>query len=521
MIAPRVARAVLIGLTLSGSMLLAACSDDGGTATPAPPRVTPFVGAAPRDEVTPTVVTLPPGTPLSDERAREVLALLLDDPPDTIALAEAFEEIRRERDVRFVAPLIEIVRATNTKIVHMDATYVALLEDLTGLPYGRGWDRWAVWYGGTTLTPPPGFLAWKGELLAGIDPRFADFLREGVPSTIRIESVVWGSVPVDGITPLDQPPVLPAEAATYLLPEEPVFGLVVNGEARAYPFRIMDAHEMANDTLGGVPIALAYCTLCGTGIAYDRRGADGIVYSFSTSGLLYENNKLMYDRQTNTLWQQFTGRPAIGPLVEASAGTDGPWLNVLPVVVATWESWLTAHPETTVLDLETGIGSGYTPGHPYLQYFTSGDLYYPLSQRSADLIAKAWVFGLRVGEATKVYGLRGTIRRGVTNDRVGDVDVAVVGFGDAIEVAADGGPAGELTYIAGGEVRAYERPAGLNFAPGVDPLTVLDHRGRAWTVTEEALVGPDGERAPRLVGHISYWFPWYSAYPDTEIYQAP
>src|SRR6185369_7988742 len=130
---------------------------------------------------------------------------------------------------------------------------------------------------------------------------------------------------------------------------ERVFGVSVKGEARAYPLRILDWHEMVNDVVGGEPVTLSYCTLCGSGVLYATRGADGSARTFGTSGLLYRSNKLMVDRQTRTLWSNLTGEAVLGPL---AAGPGGPArLALLPVVVTTWQEWRARHPATTVLAL--------------------------------------------------------------------------------------------------------------------------------------------------------------------------
>ena len=107
-----------------------------------------------------------------------------------------------------------------------------------------------------------------------------------------------------------------ASDAEYLLDTDLVFGIEINGDARAYPLRIMGWHEMVNDVIGGVPVALAYCTLCGSGILFDTQleGTDEPLV-FGSSGLLYRSNKLMFDRKTNSLWNQFSGEPVVGPLV--------------------------------------------------------------------------------------------------------------------------------------------------------------------------------------------------------------
>ena len=107
----------------------------------------------------------------------------------------------------------------------------------------------------------------------------------------------------------------PASAASYLNPDDPVFGVEINGDARAYPLRIANWHEMVNDVVGGVPVSLAYCTLCGSGILFDGRVAGRAEpFTFGSSGLLYRSNKLMYDRQTDSLWEQLAGHPVTGSL---------------------------------------------------------------------------------------------------------------------------------------------------------------------------------------------------------------
>lgn len=176
---------------------------------------------------------------------------------------DALDQIVRTRDVSYVGVLIELLRASQAGIARDldDGAIVAALRRLTGLAYGDDWIAWVEWYGGTSNTPPPGFVGWKGRLLGRIDPRFETFLRDGAPARVSVEEIQWGGVTVDGIPVLEDPRVVAADMATYLTPNEPVFGLAVGGDARAYPLRIMDWHELVNDTVGGVPVALTYCPL--------------------------------------------------------------------------------------------------------------------------------------------------------------------------------------------------------------------------------------------------------------------
>jgi len=158
------------------------------------------------------------------------------------------------------------------------------LEALTG-ERRRGYYDWVEFVGAhAEITPAAGYPAWKLSLLSRIDTRYRTVFYDGAPARIRLEEIVWGGVPLAGIPALDDPPTIPASQAAYLLEKEEIFGIVVAGRARAYPLRFLSWHELLNDTLGGEPIVLSFCTLCGTGIFYRARTPDGGVYRFDTSG---------------------------------------------------------------------------------------------------------------------------------------------------------------------------------------------------------------------------------------------
>ena len=438
------------------------------------------------------------------------------------AAEEARDLIVARHDTRFVGVLIEVLRAGQIGILPAldEAATVHTLQVLSGQTWGAEWPAWVEWYGGTALAPPPGFTGWKGRLLARVDRRFAGFLRDGAPSRIRAEEIEWGGVRVDGIPALTHPAMIAAAAASYLTARDPVFGLAINGDARAYPLRIMDWHEMANDLVGGVPVSLAYCTLCGAGIAYDGRGAGGTVYTFGSSGLLFRSNKLMYDHQTRTLWNQLTGEPVLGPLAARPIA-----LKLLPVVLTTWADWRTQHPDTRVLDPATGYDRPYVLGAPYGPYFAAPGTMFPVWQRRRLLPPKTRVYTLRLDGVPKAYPLDALVARRVVNDVVGRTPVVLVAVRGTVTVAGrqEAGPPDRLrgsavTYSAGGEVRAYRR-GGETFAPGADAGTLLDAAGRPWRVEEDALVGPRGMRAPRISGFLAYWFGWYAFFPRTLVYQ--
>ena len=205
-------------------------------------------------------------------------------------------------------------------------------------------------------------------------------------------------------------------------------------------------------------------------------------FVFGSSGLLYRSNKLMYDQTSHSLWNQFTGRPVVGELT--GSGVE---LRALPVTITSWQDWLSRHPDTRVLSLDTGFDRDYTPGQPYGEYFANEELMFPAITADDRLPPKDYVFALRADGAEKAWPLEDFAERRVINDRVGDLDVVLIG--DA----------------ATRTVRAY-RSEGRRFEAGSDP-TSLSAAGATWQVEEAALIGPDGQ-LERLPGHIAYWFAW-------------
>jgi Protein of unknown function (DUF3179) len=330
-------------------------------------------------------------------------------------------------------------------------------------------------------------------VMAVIDPNFRLFLKPGVAHEIRLEEIVWGGVKKDGIPALTNPKHIAVADGTYLDDGELVFGVEIAGDARAYPLRILDWHEMLNDVVGGVPVTLAYCTLCGSGILYDARvpGHDE-PFEFGSSGLIYRSNKLMYDQATHSLWHQFTGRPVVGPLT--GSGIE---LEVLPVTITSWREWQEHHPDTKVLSIDTGHERNYTPGEPYGEYFASDELMYPMLVPDARLAPKDYVFALRADGRQQAWSLADFEGGQVINAEVGELPVVLIG--DA----------------ATRTVRAYES-GGRAFAAGPDTATLVAD-GQSWRIEEDALVGPDGARLPRLPGHIAYWFAWQGFVADAPL----
>lgn len=188
------------------------------------------------------------------------------------------------------------------------------------------------------------------------------------PASIPIDEILEGGPSRDGIPALDHPPfLLPAEAPWK--DADLVLGVESEGEARAYPIAILEWHELVNDTLGGRPILVSYCPLCGTGVVFDRR-VEGAVRRFGVSGLLYRSDLLMYDRETESLWSQIAAEAVTGPSL-------GRRLALLRSRVERFGEWRRSHPETTVLSRKTGHRRDYSRS-PYGGYAASGRLAFPV-----------------------------------------------------------------------------------------------------------------------------------------------
>lgn len=363
------------------------------------------------------------------------------------------------------------------------------LQTITGAEIGPDWFDWMLWQELNPQIVPhqPSLIAFKRAIFLRIDPNFDVFLAprhlERDRMKIRLEEITWGGVRKDGIPSLDNPTLIAAGEADYLRDDDLVFGVSINGDTRAYPLRIMGWHEMFNEVIGGVPVALAYCTLCGSGILFETQlpgRAEPLI--FGSSGFLYRSNKLMFDRATHSLWNQFTGEPVSGDLVDSGIA-----LRQRPVVITTWADWRRGNPDTRVLSLATGYDRDYGSGVVYNDYFASDELMFPAHSDQSRHQQKDYVFGIREFGGAKAWPLKTFAETQVLNDDIHDRPLVLIG--DA----------------ATRTVRAYER--GEERFSG-DTKAVTSGDGTPWQITEDALIAPDGRTLPRVAGHIAYWFAW-------------
>jgi len=289
--------------------------------------------------------------------------------------------------------------------------------------------------------------------------------------------------------------MLTAKDATYLADDNIIFGIEINGDARAYPKRILAWHEMFVDTVGGVNIAGVYCTLCGTVIPY-KTTLNGVAYQLGTSGFLYRSNKLMYDKKTQSLWSTVKGEPVVGPLVD-----KGIVLEHIGVVTTTWGEWKRRHPKTTVLSLDTGHRRNYGEGVAYNAYFSTDQLMFNTPFIDTRLKNKQEVLALRFFASPKEQLAIDTNflnKHPLYTNNIGRQKILI------------------LTDHSGAN-RVYD-PQEIDFVSYDQDSTLIDSRGEQWYLEEHKLVAKKSNRQlTSLPYRRAFWFGWHAVFPETKL----
>jgi len=300
-----------------------------------------------------------------------------------------------------------------------------------------------------------GVIVYKFALSAGPSNGF-DLSNTILPR----EEILHGGPPRDGIPALSDPKLIAAAKADYLEPTDRVVGITLNGKSRAYPIGILNWHEIVNDEIGGQSFAITYCPLCGTAVAFDA-SIDGKSTEFGVSGLLYNSDVLLYDRDTESLWSQILSKSVSGKRV-------GHKLTALPISHTTWRDWSSKHPDTLVLSDDTGYSRNYQRD-PYAGYEESRHTYFAVNNRAPDNYhPKEIVVGLGIDGVYKAYPF-------VELDKHGKTE-----FSDTVN-----GTRFNLTW---------------------------DSANRSVNITDKT-----GKEVAAIQG---FWFAWFAFHPDTEIFKA-
>jgi len=367
----------------------------------------------------PSTVNISSAELTEDDRS---LLLSLLEPSYPLSKHNQVAKLKKRWSSAYIAPSLEIFNFIPDPSIRK-----ALLEQLvesTGEDFGTDINAWYRWLWNQPEKKVVGYDNFKADFYKVIDPRFEKYFRNRQDlADIRLDEIRWGGVVQDGIPPLRNPKMLSAAKATYLEDDNVVFGIEVNGDARAYPKRILAWHEMFTDTVGGEEVAGVYCTLCGFFVLYESN-AKGLFHNLGTSGFLHRSNKLMYDKATQSLWNTIKGEPVLGPLVGKDIS-----LTHQSVVTTTWGEWKRRHPDTKVLSLDTGHRRNYDEGVAYHAYFSTDELMFNTPYNDTRLKNKDEVLALKFKSAPHeqlAISAKYLSKNPIYMDEVGDQKVLVL-----------------------------------------------------------------------------------------------
>ena len=350
---------------------------------------------------------------------------------------------------------------------------------------------------------------WARELrLAGINTGIweTNFSKHSVP----YNEIFSGGVPRDGIPPIDDPRFVSVDDADEWLDEkEPVIALEIDGEAKAYPLQILTWHEIANDTLAGVPVSVTFCPLCNSAIVFDRR-LDGDVYDFGVSGNLRNSDLIMWDRQTQSWWQQLTGEAIVGQLTGAQ-------LDILPATLTAWQDFKVTYPDALVLSRDTGHRRSYG-ANPYAGYDEVGRSPFLFFGEEDDrLLPMERVAAVSVGRQSAAFPFSSLESERVVHHTLGVQDL-VVFFKPGARSALDQRSIADSREV--GSTAIFLRDLDgqlLTFAPDGEEF-VDQETGTRWNVFGQGVSGSHAGRRLTPVEHANhFWFAWAAFRPDTTV----
>ena len=336
-----------------------------------------------------------------------------------------------------------------------------------------------------------------------------DFTRR----TVAWEEIRSGGPPKDGIPAIDAP-VFEAVAAatTWLSVRDPVILFQAGDDVRAYPLAILIWHEIVNDVVGGKPVAVTFCPLCNASIVFDRT-FDGQVLDFGTTGNLRASDLIMYDRQSETWWQQFSGEGIVG----AHAGAR---LAFIPSQVISFGDFAERFPQGMVLARPADIARSYG-ANPYVGYDSrDGRPFLFDGVLDERLPGTERVVGIAIDGTARAYPFTAAAARGAINDEVAGTPIVVL-HKPGTASALDSGAIAEGRDVGSAAVYARTLDGQLLTFAATDDGTFTDaETGSTWTILGEAVAGPlQGEHLRRVLAFDHFWFAWAAFHPETEVYE--
>ncbi len=325
-------------------------------------------------------------------------------------------------------------------------------------------------------------------------------------TAIDLDEVISGGVPRDGIPPIDQPLFDPASSIQGLSDKSPVITLSINGDARAYPLEVMTRHEIVNDVVGDVPVAVTFCPLCNSAIVFNRR-VDGRALRFGVSGNLRFSDLVMWDDASESWWQQLTGEAIVGDYV-------GRQLEFVASQLISFGIFRERYPDGTVLRGPLGLYGN----NPYRGYDSSPTPFLFAGTPDRRLGAMERVLATVIGKTAVAYPFELLRERRVLNDSIAGRDIAVFWQGGAVSALDE--TIIDLSRDVGMALMFDRRLAtGETLRFHFDGDSFRDNEtGSRWNLLGEATDGPlAGAKLRQLHAFPHFWFAWAAFYPDTLI----
>jgi hypothetical protein len=313
---------------------------------------------------------------------------------------------------------------------------------------------------------------------------------------VPLDQILSGGPPPDGIPSIDSPKFVSVnDGNKFLGDSDKVVGISINGDIRAYPLQILVWHEIVNDNVGGIPVAVTYCPLCFTNQVFNR-SVNNTLLQFGTSGKLYNSNLVMYDRTSKSLWSQALAEGIVGKYA-------GIKLEKIPFDVAYWKDWKQLYPNTKVLSRDTGSARPYGVD-PYGDYYSSPDILFPISNRDSRLGLKEIVVGLENEGSNKAYKIQDVEDLKVINDQLNNKSVTLFSSYPLMVRVFD--------PIVNGQTLLFESNSSNN--------TFVDKQTSSqWNFDGISIEGPmKGKHLLRLPIDEGFWFAWATFYPRTNVY---
>lgn len=329
---------------------------------------------------------------------------------------------------------------------------------------------------------------------------------------VEWDEILSGGPPKDGIASIDDPTFESVEAAgEWLSARDPVILFEHSGDVRAYPLAILIWHEIVNDEVGGLPVAVTFCPLCNASIVFDAT-IDGVAHEFGTTGRLRNSDLIMYDRVTESWWQQFTGQALIG----AYAGRQ---LDFLASQVISFDDYATEFPDGQVLQRPPANRS--YGRNPYAGYdSTSGRPFLFDGELDDRLSATERVVGLEIDGDVVAYPFSAVAETDVVHDEVGGQAI-VVFHKEGTASALDSGSISEGRDV--GSVAVFERQVDgqlLTFEPNGDGTFTDAETGTTWNLLGEGIAGElVNNQLTRVISFDHFWFAWSAFYPETRLFE--